>query len=112
MGGVRLLFIAAAAAIGSSSLVASAADREFWRHDKGSFVKVDGDKWVERDIQGNVTFNFHERRRTKEFVSLRDRNRKMIIRLKDDGCYFVEGLEDPGDNAKWDKLYDGKWADR
>ncbi len=94
----------------ASPLAASAADRELWKFDKGSFVKVDDKHWVERDASGKVAFNYTERRRTKEFVGLRDRDRKLIIRLKDDACFIHYGLEDPADESKWDKLYQGAWA--
>lgn len=93
-----------------SPFAARAAERELWKFDRGSFVKVDDKHWVERDAQGKVAFNYTERRRTKEFVGLRDRDRKLIIRLKDDACFIHYGLEDPADETKWQQIYQGSWA--
>lgn len=106
----RLSVIALFYLLATSSTAASADEREFWKHAAGSYVKVDADKWAERDAQGKATFHFNERRRTKEFVSLRDTNRKLIIRLHDEACYIHYGLDDAGDDAKWEKLYEGSWV--
>jgi hypothetical protein len=83
---------------------AHAADREYWKHDKGHFENTVGNKWVEKSE--THTYNFVEKERTEKFVEIYDKERDVTVHLHDDRAAYKKG------NGKWETLYTGKWGKR
>lgn len=95
------LFLATAGAV-------FAADREKWVFADGFFVKLKGAKWAERnngEPEKNA-FKFVEVARTPEYVEIYDKSRDTSIRLRKTHSTIKQGAD-----GKFNKLYDGMWAE-
>ncbi len=80
-----------------------ADDRDYWKHNDGSFKQVKGEQWLE--VLKDKKIDLVEKNRTDEYVELFDPGRKISIRLFADRC---EALLDPKSSYK--KVHDGKWV--
>jgi hypothetical protein len=85
-----------------------AADRTIWKHDKGTFSKAKGDRWIERGTdKDSKPFFFVEKARTPEYVEIYSEQRKLSIRLRDKVCMIQDDANKP-----YTKLYEGGWVDK
>lgn len=84
--------------------------RTYWAYDGGWFAKAKDGSWYElneltyRKLGKPATFK--EAKRTKEYVELYDADRKVAVRLSDEGS---EVRLSEREDAAWEKLYKGRW---
>jgi hypothetical protein len=81
-----------------------AAERSYWRHKKGHFENIRGNRWVEKTP--DATYRFVETKRTDRVVELYDRSRECTVRLFKTFCTVKFG------NGRFQRLYEGKWGGR
>lgn len=93
----------AALVLGSVPAV-RAADREYWKHEKGHFENTSGNKWIEKTEKH--TYHFVEKDRKEKYVELYDKTRDISVRLYDHHCDVKKG------DGKFEKYYEGKWGKR
>ncbi len=82
--------------------------RAYWVYEGGWFAKGKDGSWSELN---ELTYRklgkpskFKEAKRTKEYVELYDAERKVAVRLADEGAEVRVG-----DGGDWEKLYKGRW---
>lgn len=80
--------------------------REVWKHADGSFVKVKGARWEERDVSDKVGYKFVELTRNAKYVEIYDASRKTTIRLNE-----KEALIREDGSVNFSKIYEGKWKE-
>jgi len=108
---VAFLAMLAAAAVAGHCYADEAPDtRAYWVYEGGWFARSKDGSWYELNELtyrklGNPS-KFKEVKRTKQYVELYDENRKVAVRLSDDGS--AARLSDR-EGAPWEKLYEGRW---
>jgi hypothetical protein len=110
---MRLVVCAVAFAVGVAVPGQSGAEeptdtRTYWVYEGGWFAKSKDGSWCEMNELTHrklgKTSRFKEVKRTKETVELFDEERKVGVRLSDEGSQ-VRVRPD----ADWEKLYTGRW---
>jgi hypothetical protein len=100
--------LALAVVAGWCSAEEPADTRTYWVYEGGWFAKAKDGSWYELN---ELTYRklgkaskFKEAKRTKEYVELYDEERKVAVRLGEEGAEVRVG-----DGADWEKLYTGRW---
>lgn len=82
------------------------AEREVWRHEKGSFKRMpNGRDWQEVNTDGTLGSLFHQVHTEGTAVVIRNDERKIELLLRDDLC----GIKNEGEQ-QFQQLYGGGWA--
>jgi hypothetical protein len=81
--------------------------RSAFRYSAGTFVKLDGDRWVERRDK-DVESQFIEKRRTAQYVELYDGSRDLNVRLFDHFALWLDTKTGqwhswPGSEGHWQR---------